>query len=84
MTDVNLLKYIMRQHGDTVATLAEVLSLHPRTLQSKLNASSTPREFTQMEIAIICARYNLNGDDLMRVFFHRLDTLPPQVTQFTR
>lgn len=84
MTDVNLLKYIMRQHGDTIDTLAKVLSLHPRTLRGKLNATSTPREFTQMEIAIICARYNLNGDDLMRVFFHDLDQLPPHVTQFTR
>lgn len=77
MTDVYLLKYIMSQHGDSIDVLAKALGLHPRTLQAKLNAASTPREFTQREISIICNRYNLNGDDLMRVFFLKPDPIPP-------
>lgn len=62
----NLLKYYMRENNDTIESLAEDLKLHYNTVSLKLNAK---REFTQQEIALISKRYNLNAEEVVKIFF---------------
>ena len=62
----NLLKYYMRENDDTIESLAEDLKLHYNTVSLKLNGK---REFTQLEIALISKRYNLNAEEVVKIFF---------------
>ena len=62
----NLLKYYMRENNDTIESLAEDLKLHYNTVSLKLNGK---REFTQQEIALISNRYNLNAEEVVKIFF---------------
>lgn len=65
MTDTHLLKYYIRKHGDTVATLAEYLGIKRVTLSAKINNKS---DFKQAEIYLIGKRYNFTAERLSRVF----------------
>ena len=62
----NLLKYYMRENNDAIESLAEDLKLHYNTVSLKLNGK---REFTQQEIALISKRYNLNAEEVVKIFF---------------
>ena len=65
--DKALLKYYVEKNGETMKMLAEVLGIHPNTLSRKVNGVD---EFTQGEINIIVARYNLSPDETMKIFFN--------------
>ena len=64
--NLNLLKYYIKENHDTISTLALALSIHYVTLTLKLNGN---REFTQQEIALISKRYNLNAEEVVKIFF---------------
>jgi len=65
--DKALLKYYIEKNGDTMKTLAGVLGIHPNTLSRKVNGAD---EFTQSEINVIVARYNLSPENTMKIFFN--------------
>ena len=62
----NELKAEMLRHGDTNETLAEALGISKASISKKLNAK---KDFKQTEIRIVKERYNLTGEDLIRIFF---------------
>ena len=64
--NLNLLKYHIKENHDTISTLALALNIHYITLTLKLNGK---REFTQQEIALISKRYNLNAEEVVKIFF---------------
>ena len=64
--NLNLLKYYIKEHHDTVSTLALALNIHYVTLTLKLNGK---REFNKHEIEFISKRYNFDAEQTMKVFF---------------
>lgn len=63
--NLNLLKYYINEHQDSVEALSIALDIHYNTLSLKLNGKS---EFTQKEIKIIADRYKLSADQVVKVF----------------
>jgi len=60
------LRAVMAKYGDTYQTLAEALGRTVPALCRKINGQLP---FKQKEISIIIDRYNLSGDDAIRIFF---------------
>lgn len=60
------LSQIIREFGDTQATLAHVLGVTESTLSWKLNGKA---EFKQSEIKAIAERYTLSPEDVQSLFF---------------
>ena len=67
MTNVNLLKSKMVATGDTdyINKLATLLDVSRTTASKKLNGE---KSFTQQEIAVIAAKYNLSAEDIKEIF----------------
>lgn len=67
MTNTNLLKARMVEHGDVdcVAKLADLLGISRTTASNKLNGK-TP--FNQTEIALIAEEYHLSDEDIRKIF----------------
>ena len=67
MTNVNLLKSKMVAAGDTdyINKLATLLDVSRTTASKKLNGE---KSFTQQEIAVIAAKYNLSAEDIKEIF----------------
>ena len=67
MTNVNLLKSKMVATGDTdyINKLAILLNVSRTTASKKLNGE---KSFTQQEIAVIAAKYNLSAEDIKEIF----------------
>lgn len=67
MTNVNLLKSKMVATGDTdyINKLAILLDVSRTTASKKLNGE---KSFTQQEIAVIAAKYNLSAEDIKEIF----------------
>ena len=67
MTNVNLLKSKMVATGDTdyINKLAILLDVSRTTASKKLNGE---KSFTQQEIALIAAKYNLSAEDIKEIF----------------
>lgn len=63
--NLNLLKYYINEHQDSVEALSLALNIHYNTLSLKLNGK---REFTQNEIKIIADRYSLTAEQIVKVF----------------
>lgn len=68
MTNTNLLKSKMVAAGDDdyVAVLARILEISRPTASKKLNGQAP---FSQEDIMIIIARYDLDSNEVMEVFF---------------
>ena len=64
--NLNLLKYYIKENHDTISTLALALNIHYITLTLKLNGK---RDFNKHEIALISKRYNLNAEEVVKIFF---------------
>lgn len=60
------LRAVMAKYGDTYQTLAEALGITLPALSHKVNGQ---RPFKQKEISIMIDRYELSGDDAIRIFF---------------
>lgn len=56
----------MALYGDTGLTLAKALRIANTSFSAKINGV---REFTQCEIMLIKARYNLTPDEIDAIFF---------------
>lgn len=67
MTDTKLLKSIMILKNDTVSALSEAIGTKRQALSSKIN---NKREFKQNEIALIATRYNLTGEQIIKIFLN--------------
>lgn len=65
--DKALLRSIIVLHEDTYETLAEYLQISKRSLISKINESGS--EFKQSEISKIKAKYNLDDEEVIKIFF---------------
>lgn len=65
--NAKLFRSVMVLHGDTNASLAEFLGITEQSVSNKINENGT--EFKQGEIAKIKARYNLDSDQVDRIFF---------------
>lgn len=61
-----LLESKMKLFGDTGGSLAEYLGISRSTFSSKINGKA---DFTQKEIALIKAKYNLSADEVDGIFF---------------
>ena len=67
MTDVNLLKSIIKDSGLKLSYLAEtVLELTPYGFSKKLNGVN---EFKQSEIMKLCAELKIDNETRDRIFF---------------
>lgn len=66
--DKALLRSIIVLHEDTYETLAEYLQISKRSLISKINESGS--EFKQSEISKIKAKYNLDDEEVIKIFFN--------------
>lgn len=64
--DTKRLRAEMVLHGDTVASLAQKLGMHPSTLSKTLNGR---REFRVRELLAIAQLYQLTPADVDRIFF---------------
>ena len=62
----NELKAEMIRHGDTSQTLAAALGRTSRAFSMKINGK---RSFTQAEIQVIVDRYQLDAEEIQRIFF---------------
>lgn len=65
--NAKLFRSVMVLHGDTNASLAAFLGITEQSVSNKINENGT--EFKQGEIAKIKARYNLDSDQVDRIFF---------------
>lgn len=67
MTNTNLLKSRMVEHGDAdfISKLAELLNMSRTTASNKLNGKIP---FNQYEIAQIAEKYKLSDEDIRRIF----------------
>lgn len=65
--NVKLFRSVMVLHGDTNASLAAFLGITEQSVSNKINENGT--EFKQGEIAKIKTRYNLDSDQVDRIFF---------------
>lgn len=63
-----LLESLMKLHGDTGMDLANYLGIARSTFSAKINETNGA-EFTQGEIALMKARYNMSADQVDSVFF---------------
>ena len=63
----NLLKAVIKKHGETQADLAEALGLSLSNLNDKINAKSA--SFRQSEIIAIKERYKLTAKEVDEIFF---------------
>ena len=72
MTNTNLLKSKMIATGDEnfVECLASLLKISRATASKKLNGLT---DFDQTEIGIITDHYNLNADDVIKIFVLGID-----------
>lgn len=66
--DKALLRSIIVLHEDTYETLAEYLQISKRSLISKINESGS--EFKQSEISKIKTKYNLDDEEVIKIFFN--------------
>ena len=62
----NELRSIMAKYGDNNQTLAEALGITSPALSLKINGKSA---FSVKHIKVMIDRYNLDGDDVQRIFF---------------
>ena len=62
----NLLRSFMAKYGDTNDTLAQALNISYGAFSQKINGH---RPFTQTEIKATIERYNLDADDVQKIFF---------------
>lgn len=67
MTNTNLLKARMVEHGDDncVVKLMELLNISRTTASNKLNGKIP---FNQNEIALIAVKYGLSDEDVCKIF----------------
>lgn len=63
-----LFKSKMALYGDTNQTVAEALSITPQRNSAKLNGTGGA-EYTQGEILILKARWNLSAEEVDQIFF---------------
>lgn len=63
----NLLKAVIKKHGETQADLAEALGLSLSNLNDKINGKSA--SFRQSEIIAIKERYKLTAEEVDEIFF---------------
>ena len=61
------LKIEMLRHNDTGEDLAKALGITRQTLSRKMNENNA--DFTQGEISVIRARYDLTGERIEQIFF---------------
>lgn len=64
----NKLISVMKLHGDTQESLAEVIGISLSRLNAKINETGGA-EFTMGEIRIIKIRYNLTSQEIDEIFF---------------
>lgn len=64
----NKLISVMKLHGDTQESLAEVIGISLSRLNAKINETGGA-EFTMGEIRIIKIRYNLTSQEVDEIFF---------------
>ena len=62
----NELKAVMAKHGDRQEDLAAALGMSSAVLSTRINGAIP---FRQPEIEAIILRYNLNAEDIQRIFF---------------
>ena len=65
--ETNELKIEMLRHNDTGEDLAKALGITRQTLSRKMNENNA--DFTQGEISVIRARYDLTGERIEQIFF---------------
>ena len=63
------LESVMKLHGDVGSTLARCLGRARSTFSAKINETKGA-EFTQKEMMIIKARYNLTPGEMDEIFFN--------------
>ena len=63
----NLLRSVMVAHGDKNSDLAAYLGITEQSVSNKINESGT--DFKQGEIKKIAERYDLDNDQVCRIFF---------------
>lgn len=64
--NTNMLISKMKLFGDRQEDLAKALKLSLTTVNAKINGK---RDFTQTEIALIAARYELTPEEVNQIFF---------------
>lgn len=62
----NELRSVMVKYGDNNQILAEALGITSPALSNKMNGKSA---FSINQIKVMIDRYNLDGDDVQRIFF---------------
>ena len=62
----NELKAVMARHGDRQEDLAAALGISSAVLSTRINGTIP---FRQPEIEKIIVRYNLNAEDIQKIFF---------------
>ena len=67
MTNTNLLKARMVEHGDNdyISKLAALLNISRTTASNKLNNNT---QFNQEEIALVAQKYNLSAEEIKNIF----------------
>lgn len=67
--DINTLQLKARLvlHGDTQKKLAKAMGISLSRLNQKLNQKGA--SFNKSEIEFLVRRYNLTGDEIMKIFF---------------
>lgn len=65
----NLLESAMKAHGDTGTTLSKHLGMARSTFSAKINETKGA-EFTQGEISKIKNKYNLEAEEIDKIFFN--------------
>ena len=64
--NVKLFKAKMAEHGDTQQDLAKELNLPQSGISARINGRVP---FKKSEMALVRIRYNLSGEDMIRIFF---------------
>ena len=64
--DANYLKYKIARRGDTLKTICEILGISQNALINKLKGKNY---FTMREVRLIVERYDLNYEEIKKIFF---------------
>ena len=64
--NTNYLKYAMAQHGDTQKEICELLSISQNAFINKMRGKNY---FTMREVRLIVERYDLNYEEIKKIFF---------------
>lgn len=67
--NTNMLVSKMKLYGDNQTDLANALNLSLATTNAGINGK---RDFTQTEISVIAARYNLTPEEVIEIFFNQV------------